>query len=229
VKLAATLAVDTPIATLVLDHPECAAVLDRYRLDYNDERALGVACRERRVAPAKLLDDCALAVQRREPDVTDPATLSTHALITKVIGRHHRYLHRTLPFLQKLAHEVSRPHGEPHAELRVVTRLVDALATGLLAHLDDEERTLFPALLSPDAVEIAPLLVQMQRDHADVADMLSVLRTTTNDYACPPGVAGGCRILMRELAYLDADTRAHFALEDDVLRPRFLRNDDGPG
>jgi regulator of cell morphogenesis and NO signaling len=162
----AMLSIDTTVAELVLDHSECATVFDRYRIDYccKGNRSLRDACGERSVDPGKVLDECELAVRRREiPDI-DPRTLSTQELITNVIGQHHRYLHRTLPFLQTLSQRVSRVHGDRQVGLREVATRVDTLATILLAHLDDEERNLFPALLSEELEIARPLLATMREE-----------------------------------------------------------------
>lgn len=218
------LSIETTVAELVLDHSECAAVFARYQIDYccKGNRSLRDACGERHLDPGMVLGDCQLAVLRREAPEVDPRTLSTRELITNGIGQHHRYLHRTLPFLQTLSQKVARVHGDRQVALRELATRVDALATLLLAHLDDEERNLFPALLSQELEIARPLLATMRDEHMVVGTMLSELRWVSNNYACPEWACNSYRTLMAELAHLEADTLRHVHVENHVLLPRFL-------
>jgi len=218
------LTIEIPVAEIVLDHSECAAVLDRYRIDYccRGRQSLREACGERSLDPGTILDECELAIRRREPKTTDPRTLTTRQLITDVIGRHHRYLHRALPFLQTLSHKVAQVHGGRQEALRELASQVEALSTTLIAHLDDEERTLFPALLTNDVAAAAPMLATMREEHEVVGKMLADIRTTSEDYACPEWACNSYRTLMAELANLEADTLRHVHVENHVLMPRFV-------
>jgi regulator of cell morphogenesis and NO signaling len=216
------LSMDVPVAELVLDHSECASVFDRYRIDYccKGDRTLRTACEERGVDPVRVLDDCELAMRRREPGEVDPRSLSTKELITNVIARHHQYLHRTLPFLTTLSNKVAKVHGDRQPALRDLARVFDTLATVLAAHLDDEERNLFPALITQEP-GADMLLANMLEEHEEVGMMLSVMRAIADDYTCPDWACNSYRTLMAELAHLEADTLRHVHVENHVLRPRF--------
>jgi regulator of cell morphogenesis and NO signaling len=220
------LSMETPVAQVVLDHSECASVFDRYRIDYccKGTRPLRTACEERGLDPVRVIEDCELAMKRREVVEVDPRSLSTRELITRVIARHHQYLHRTLPFLVGLAHKVARVHGERGPELRELARVVDALAKTLLAHLDDEERELFPELLGHEAPteRAVALLRGMRQEHEHVGEMLSAMRSIANDYAAPEWACNSYRTLFSELAHLEADTLRHVHVENHVLLPRFI-------
>ena len=219
------LSIESPVAQLVLDHSELASVFDRYRIDYcKGSRPLRIACEERGLEPARVIEDCELAMRRREPTDTDPRTLSTKDLITKVIARHHQYLHRTLPFLLGLSLKVSRVHGEREPSLCEVARIVNRLVTTLLDHMDDEERELFPELISraPSSEHATALLLAMRDEHDDVGAMLSMLRSAANDYVAPDWACNSYRTLLAELAHLETDTLRHLHLENHVLLPRFV-------
>lgn len=223
--LARVMLAETPVATLVLDHSEYASVFDRYRIDYccKGDRTLRSACEERGIDLERVLADCALARQRRTPTAhVDLRTLPTKALIVEVIAHHHQYLHRTLPFLQTLAKKVGRVHGERQPALRELSKLVDRLATTLLAHLDDEERHLFPALLTNDIGVAAPLLSAMRVEHEEVGAMLAEIRTLTADFTPADWACNSYRTLFTELAHLEADTLRHVHVENHVLLPRSL-------
>jgi regulator of cell morphogenesis and NO signaling len=215
---------ETPVATIVLDHSECAAVLARHQIDYCcvGGRALADACRERHVDVDSVIGELEVAVKRRAARSIDAGPLPTRQLIKEVIGRHHRYLHRTLPFLSTLVAKVVRLHAEREPSLLRVRDLVESLRVVLTEHLHEEEHVLFPALLGDEAGDVSDLFRAMASDHELATGLLAALRTATADFQAPPWACAGYRALMRELAELEADTLQHLAVEDRVLRPRFV-------
>src|SRR5690349_4251077 len=100
----------TPVATLVLDHSECAAVFARHRIDYccKGQMPLADACRDRGLDVGTVVADLETAIARRQPssNSVDPRTLTTREVIVKLIAPHHQYLHRSMPFILGLAKKV---------------------------------------------------------------------------------------------------------------------------
>ena len=142
----------TPVATLVLDHAECAAVFARHRIDYccKGQVPLAHACRDRGLDVDAVISELETAIARRQPRETevDPRTLPTRTVIAKLIAPHHQYLHRTMPYLEVLARKVARVHGDREPSLRDVATRVEAFVETMNAHLADEEARLFPALIA---------------------------------------------------------------------------------
>lgn len=214
------------IATIVLEHSECAKVFADHRLDFccRGERTLTAACAEKsldiQVVSADLERAIAARVKRDEPD---PRTMATGDLLSFIVTRHHAYLHEALPFLEPLATKVARVHGDHNPKLVGVRDTFRALAESLEPHLQEEERVLFPALTAsqPDRRLIAAELESMQREHLHVGDLLARLRIDADDFAAPEWACGSYRTLMRELAALEIDTLRHVHLETHVLMPRF--------
>jgi regulator of cell morphogenesis and NO signaling len=217
------------IASIVLDNSECAAVLDRFRIDYccQGKQTLAQSCEARRVPLAEVTHELELAIARRAPVEIDPRTLGTLDLITRVIARHHQYLHRTLPFLRSLAAKVARVHGDREPQLLAVSILVDKLAEILLDHLEEEETSLFPDLLAePVPPRVGAALARMEEEHEEVGTRLKELRDVAGGYAAPSWACNSYRTLMEELATLEADTLRHVHLENHVLLPRFVGRGD---
>jgi len=218
------LSLDVPVAALVLERSETAAVLDRYQIDYccGGQRSLREACDQSGLDTAKVLHELELAIHQRAPQIIDPSTLATPELILQVITPHHQYLHHTLPSLQRLAVKVARIHGERAPRLRDLARAVDGFAKMMIEHLDEEERELFPTLLAGDVDEALPHLETMDAEHREVDRALDQLRELAEDFAPPLWACTSYHTLLAELAYLDADMRRHVDVESNVLRPRFL-------
>jgi regulator of cell morphogenesis and NO signaling len=221
----AMLDTNTPVATLVLDHSECAPVFARHRIDYccKGQMPLVDACRDRGLDVEAVVAELETAIARRLPDdrSIDPRTLTTSDVIVTLIAPHHQYLHRTMPFLHTLAHKVARVHGDREPTLRDVAVLVDSFVEAMEPHLADEEGKLFPALIAGRVDDAAPLLRDMRTEHDEIGELLAALRRAAADYAPPDWACTSYRTLMRELAVLEQDTLAHVHLENHVLLPRY--------
>ncbi len=215
------------IASLVLEHSECAPILQRHRLDYccRGQLSLEEACAARGVDSEALVAELTRAIDARRgrPD-DDPRALSTKALVDHIVGTHHEYLREALPFVQGLAAKVSRVHGEHNPKLRELDTVVRELATTLLPHLDSEEAELFPALLeeAPELAKLEVELASMREEHLEVAALLERLRNASEDFALPDWACNSYRTLFSELEQLEGDLLTHVHLENHVLQPRFV-------
>jgi regulator of cell morphogenesis and NO signaling len=216
----------TAVATLVLDHSECAPVFARHRIDYccKGQMPLVDACRDRGLDVGAIIAELETAIARRMPGqpAIDPRTLSTRDVIVKLIAPHHQYLHRTMPFLQGLARKVARVHGDREPSLHDVAALVDTFVGMMDMHLAEEEGELFPALIANSVDVAAPMLTTMRREHDEVGELLALLRKTAADYVAPEWACTSYRTLMKELDVMEADTLAHVHLENHVLLPRYV-------
>lgn len=209
------------VADIVLSHAATASVFDRRRIDYccQGSRVLERACDDHGVDVDTVLGELRAAVETPAEDV-DPRTASTSALISRIIAHQHRDLRATLALLTYGAANLARER--PGLRLvRQVRLLLDELSDRVLAHMNEEETELFPALLQqpvPDHARTA--LGAMFDDHADITRLLRRLRETTSDYVAPlldPDLTE----LFAGLAELDALITRHHHVENHVLLPRF--------
>lgn len=215
------------VAELVLEHSSTAAVFQRHRIDYccRGGRSLEEACRDRGLdLPAVVAElDEAIRLSPGADDI-DARELSTDALIDHVVSRHHRYLRATLPAVRQLAAKVARVHGGHNPKLPVLKEVVDELADTLEPHLDEEERSLFPALLGPerDAERIQRELEAMHEEHLAVSVLLERMSDATDRFTVPDWACTSYRTLFRELQDVETDLLRHVHLENHVLMPRFV-------
>ncbi len=216
------------IATLVLDHSEIAPVLQRHRLDFccRGNVTLDVACAERGLDADVVAAELNRAVAARATGhlTTDPRSLSTPRLVAHIIAQYHEPLRTVLPFLQGLSAKVARVHGDHNARLRPLGTAVAQLATILPVHLDVEENTLFPALVSPapERAVVETELRAMHTDHLAVGELLRIVRAESEDFTSPEWACNSYRTLMTELLALETAILAHVHLENHVLMPRFM-------
>ncbi len=220
------LTVNQPVAEIVLDHPECAQVLQQHRIDFccAGEARLAEACAAKGVDPAALLAALEGAVRARRDAAAerDFRAMSVGEVVDHIVARHHAYLRRTLPWLTGLAAKVARVHGEHNPKLVELERAFASLCDTLEPHLDEEEADLFPSLLAgAPRAGLAAQLDAMKAEHRTVGAALEQLRALADDYRAPEWACGSYRTLFAELERLEADTLRHVHLENHVLAPRF--------
>ena len=216
-----------PVARIVLDHSECAPILQRHRIDFccRGDMTVDAACKERGLETASVLRELETAIaSRRGAPAEDPRAVSTTALVALIVDKHHEYLRQALPFVRAVGAKVAGVHGDHNPKLRTLRDVVVELADALEPHLDAEEQTLFPALTapSPDRALVARALATMREEHLAVGPRRARVRARADDYAVPEWACNSYRALFSELAELEGDVLRHVHLENHVLMPRFV-------
>jgi regulator of cell morphogenesis and NO signaling len=214
------------VASLVLDHSECAEVFRRNRIDFccRGEMSIEAAAAAKGLDVDALVTELSRAIdERRGPAKDDPRAMTTAALVEHVVAKHHVYLRKALPFVTAMAAKVSRVHGEHNPKLRDLYAAVEELSGALIPHLDEEERAIFPVLAAPepDRARAATLLASMTTDHHEVAAILERIRAASEDFKLPEWACNSYRTLFSELRQLEGDVFVHVHLENHVLAPRF--------
>ncbi|HSM93621.1 MAG TPA: iron-sulfur cluster repair di-iron protein [Anaeromyxobacteraceae bacterium] len=216
------------LAAIVARHPASARVFQAHRLDFccHGEQTLEEALRGRPERAEAILGEVEDAVRSLDREVVaeDVASLSTAALVSRIIERHHGFLRRQLPAIAPLAEKVARVHGEHNPKLIEVAAAFEELRRAVEPHLDEEEQVLFPALMArhPDPAAAAGGLGRMFEDHLVVGRLIGHLREQTDDYRTPEWGCRSYRLLMSELEDLETDLLRHVHLENHVLMPRFV-------
>ena len=218
------------LGDLVAADPSAARVLDRFGLDFccHGDRTLRDACAEAGIDAAAVEAELAAAPSGGDTSWTelDPPALADH-----IVSVHHRYLDDELPALVALADKVLSVHGERHAELAEVSRLVVALTADLVPHLALEERATFPAIRALAAGErashVADAIASLSSEHEQAGELLADLRRVTGGYAVPDDGCASYRSLYERLEALELDTHLHIHKENHVLFPAALRLAEG--
>lgn len=213
------------VAEIVLDHPETARIFQKHRIDYccRGNVTIAEACAGRPSSPNEVLADLRAELTKEAAPHRDPRTLSTPALVGYIVDRHHRYLRERLPYIGPLMAKVARVHGQHNPKLVEMKGLYDGLADTLEEHIDDEEKSLFPALTAPsaDGAALKKDLREMLDEHIEVGAALERLRDLADDYSVPEWGCTSYRTLFAELRSLEADVLTHVHLENHALAPRF--------
>lgn len=227
-----TINIETTLGEVVTAHPQLARELERRGLDYccGGQRSIAESCRAVGLDPATVAADLATA-----SDLSDAepwSTMSITELVDHIETIHHRYLWDELPRLTGLLDKVVGVHGGRHPELTVVTEVFAEIRADLEPHLTKEERVLFPAIRELAGAEAPPAfpfgsvanpISKMMLEHDHVGELLTRLRSATDDYRVPADGCASYRACYDSLAQLEADTHLHVHKENNVLFPAVVQ------
>lgn len=226
---------ETGVGDLAGRQPHLIPVLEDLGIDYccGGERPLADACRLAGHDPTTVLATLVAAVEKAAPEANaapiDWQRESLSHLIDHIVSVHHEYLRQALPRIGDLMQRVLVAHGEHHPELAQVSRQYHDLRDELEAHLQKEERILFPMIQSMDVTgslddvhcgTVAQPISVMVAEHDNAGEALRNLRTWTDQYTPPADACPTYRALLADLAALERDLHVHIHKENNLLHPR---------
>lgn len=223
------------VGAIVARRPELCRVFEKLEIDYccGGKRSLAEVCQDKGWIPEVLiaqLEDTADAL--REGPVVDAASMSLIELADHIENTHHTYLRNELPRLDTLTDKVAAVHGHEDSRLNELRIMFRHFAKDLSAHMQKEERILFPLIRQldrdPSSLEclcgtIANPIQQIEKEHHDAGDALAAFRTLTDGFTPPDGACNTYRAMLAAFAELERDMHQHIHKEDNVLFPTALK------
>jgi regulator of cell morphogenesis and NO signaling len=163
-----------------------------------------------------------LAVPDAAPSAADPADLPTGALIDHILKTFHEVHRAELIELVAMARKVEAVHAGQADAPRGLADFLRQVQGELEAHMKKEELILFPAMrrMAEGGGLEAPI-AQMRLDHEDHGAQLAELERRTGGFTSPEGACRTWRALYDGARKLSDELKAHIALENGVLFPRF--------
>ncbi len=202
------------VAQIVAEHPVTTAVFRKCEIDYccRGDATVHEACRERRLDPEKVfahIEDVISGAPGRAQDGGAPEAPGA-SLVAHIVEHHHAYERRALPYILSLLPKVAGCHRKRNAQLDELCDAGQDLADTLEAYIEEEERRLFPALLSGGCEVVRG---EMNRHNREVSLLLAQVRSLAGGYVAPEWGDHSYRALMEELEALEKDVkeRIHFA------------------
>jgi regulator of cell morphogenesis and NO signaling len=226
---------DTKVGDLAAANPSATRLLEEAGVDYccGGQKSLHDACLHAGVSEEEILtrlrqNQAAVGEDDRNWLSTPLSDLTEH-----IRSKHHRYVREAVRRIQPLAAKVKGKHGANHPELADVEALFSQVASEMIAHMQKEERILFPYI---EAVERAaqgeesiekpffqtvrnPVHMMMQEHDASAAVVRNI-REKSAGYAPPADACASYQALYRELQEFETDLHQHVHLENNILFPR---------
>jgi len=217
------------LGLLVAEQPSRAEMFERLRLDYccGGSQTLAQACQRVGLDPetvCRMLEALEHSVVNGHGlERNDWRRVSIAELCDHIVAAHHDTLRAELPRIDELLATVVRVHGTGHPELHDLQRLFQSLRQELEAHIETEERAMFPACRAAEADRTPvdeTLICSHEQEHTDTGDALAALRELAQDYDTSRALCRTHRTLLQALARLELDLHQHIHEENNVLFPR---------
>ena len=224
------------VGEIVANDFRLAAVFQGFGIDFccGGKRTLADACRQRNVDAAVVLE----AIERTSQYLS--ASLPFDAwepemLISFIVEKHHDYVRRTLPSLTGFTQKLASVHGDRHPELREVASLTADVSAEMTAHMEKEERILFPyigamaaAVKQGCAAPGAPFgaienpIRMMELEHESAGTAMARISQLTGGYSVPDDGCTTYRVCLQALQAFEQDLHQHVHLENNILFPKAL-------
>ncbi|NBC83949.1 MAG: iron-sulfur cluster repair di-iron protein [Bacteroidetes bacterium] len=226
------------LGDLVTQNPAYANLFKQFGLDFccGGQKTLQEACNEMNL-------DVSI-VEKSMENTTQPQRAMNlpydewelDFLCDFIVNTHHTYVNKTLPDIYEYAIKVAEVHGNQHPELLSVRQLVDDIHQELFAHMEKEERILFPFIKElvmaqkanqspnkPDFETIENPIKMMETEHENAGSLLKEIRKITNNYRLPNDACASYSLLFKQLDEFENDLHTHIHLENNILFPKALK------
>jgi regulator of cell morphogenesis and NO signaling len=235
------LTLDRTIKDFVTEDFRTAAVFEKYGMDFccGGGVPLQEACRKNGIDPETVHRDLLAAVSTPADPSRDPATWDTARLVDHIVQVHHNYVRSILPVIQQHATKVAHVHGYNHPETIEIAEHMSVVAGEMASHMQKEEIILFPYLktLSEARKDGGPApaapfgsvknpIAMMMAEHVSAGGEMAEVRRLSSDYTPPVDACTTYRVLYQELAQFEADLHRHVHLENNILFPRAVAQEE---
>lgn len=226
------------VGQLVSDDFRRASVFTSFSIDYccGGKKTLEQVCNENGLS----IDDVVLALNEVELQAAGPKidyrAWKLDFLCDYIENTHHAYVGKAIPELIMNLEKLTHAHGGSHQELWEIKSCFEQLAGELTAHMKKEEILLFPhikklVLAQQHNQEISPPpfgsiqnpIDAMEADHEGAGEVLTRIRSLSDDFTMP---ADGCmtyRVTMERLLHFEEDLHQHIHLENNILFPSAIK------
>ena len=228
------------VRELAVEVPNATRVFEKLGIDYccGGGASLEEAC----ASANKSLEEVLRALQEGVGGAHPPAVRDWNAaplgeLVDHIVNQHHAYVKSEVPRLQALIAKVVGVHGSNHPELKQVQSAFAELGQELASHLMKEEQILFPYVKHMATGDKCPScfgtvqnpIRMMMFEHDNAGAKLREIRDATSDYKLPQDACFSYGTLFSALLEFEADLHQHIHLENNILFPRAIAQEQSTG
>ncbi len=221
---------------IAVESPAMIGVLEKYRLDFcwAGDKSLESAAAEAGIPLETVLSEMRLALTQRRAEQADWNTADLDVLTQHIVVRHHAYLRKELPLMERLLARAREARGRADANtLAPLEKVFRFFKRELENHLRREEEVLFPLIRQLETASksgaklprfpfgsIANPIGIMEEDHDAERRQMQKMLVFTGNYTGPAETGNAFHFLFERLEALESDMRLHVHLEDHILFPR---------
>ena len=224
------------VAEIVSGNYKSADVFKKYGIDFCCGGGVSVAeiCKKKNLDFQEVEKEL-LAIDSQIPMSHDFNNWELDFLADYIVNTHHKYVSENIPLIIQYSDKVARVHGQNHPENIEINTLFYEVANELLAHMQKEERVLFPyiramakakkentALPSPHFGTVQNPVRMMEHEHENAGNIFKKIAALSNNYTPPNGACNTYRVLYAKLKEFENDLHQHIHLENNILFPKAI-------
>lgn len=223
----------TKTGDIVTKLPAASKLFKQYKIDFccGGDRPIGTVLQEKGLHETDILQQLnELYAANTAKQEINWETAPLHTLVDYIITHYHVRTNEMLAELNTFVMKIYRVHGDHHAHLKDVYQLFSKLKAELEPHLVEEERDVFPHIVSyeqygsqTDLAQAKQQIANLESEHEAAGTLLKKLRTVTNDYQVPEDACTTYRLTYLKLEELESLTFEHIHLENNILFPQLMR------
>lgn len=225
------------VGEIVASNYKTADVFKKYGIDFCCGGKVGLAevCNQKSISLADIENDLKNLANQTE-NAHDFDRWQPDFLVDYIVNQHHTYVRENIPVIVQYAQKVARVHGENHPETIEINQLFQEVAMELDAHLQKEEKILFPyikqlmaAKNESNACVVSPFgtianpIKMMEAEHETAGDIFKKIDALSDNYTPPATACNTYRVLYAKLQEFETDLHKHVHLENNILFPKALR------
>jgi regulator of cell morphogenesis and NO signaling len=209
-------------------------VFEKYGIDFccGGQKGLGEACAEKGLSADQVLQELEQASLSAGGPGENYDQWELDFLADYIVNQYHTYTKSMLPRVMEFANKVVEAHGDRHPETLLIAQKWRDLVADMTAHLQKEERVLFPYIKSlvqgkrdgrlplGSALQIIQV---MEAEHESVGKCLAEIESLSQGFTPPQDACNTYRALYGYLAEFDQATKKHVHLENNILFPKAIR------
>jgi regulator of cell morphogenesis and NO signaling len=218
---------NTPVGEIVAENYHAADIFREYGIDFccGGHKTLESVTSKNGISSDDISQKLLQVLESPTAISENYSTWSAGFLIDYIENTHHQFVREKIPQVLAYAAKVASVHGERHPENIEIHRLFSQLAKELMNHLEDEEENVFPLIKSytgdsdnrtdRDTYRLA--LKKLVDDHEEAGEIMSEIRSLSNQYTPPADACTTYRILYQNLEGFEQNLHKHVHLENNIL------------
>jgi regulator of cell morphogenesis and NO signaling len=226
------------VREIALEMPVTTRVFEEFKIDYccHGDTQFDEACRNAGTTPEVVIQKIDGVIDASQgTDARSFADMPLNDLIDHILDKHHVYTREEMAQLTPLMAKVATRHGDHYKYLLELKELFRSVCDDLEPHMMKEEMVLFPYIRDLDYRYANKLTAafppfgtvqhpvnMMNIEHEEVGELLSKMRSVTNDYKLPDGACPSFTALYHRLGEFERDIHQHIHLENNILFPRAI-------
>lgn len=226
------------VREIALEMPATTRVFEAYKIDYccHGNTMFDDACQSAGAASSEVTKKIEGVIYSSNAQESESfTTLTLNQLIDHILEKHHAYTESEIHQLTPLMEKVASRHGEHNPYLFELKEIFKDVCDDLGPHMLKEEGVLFPYIReletnfsleiqgsTPRFGTVANPVRVMKIEHEKVGDLLSKMRSLSNDYLLPDGACPSFTALYHRFTDLERDIHQHIHLENNLLFPKAI-------